>query len=192
MPRKPRLMTRNKQCNNPLKPYGKRNGRIRANGLGDGYQDYLQSDLWKSIRQIVLERDSHTCRICGAPAQAVHHSNYSMAVLSGRSIVALFSICNSCHKFIEFKKDGSKSHLKEVRNRIRLLCSLKGKHGYDPIADNQRKHVEESRKKRQAARSSEAASRQTQVRARELDRHHVPVAQVRVANNASEMTTTKH
>lgn len=144
-------MPRTKPYKTPLKPYGKRNARIRTNGLGVNYKDYLASDLWKSIRQRVLERDNHTCRICDEPAYTAHHSNYSGAVLAGRSLVALFAICNSCHKFIEFNQDGSKAHMNEVRKRVRLLCSLKGKHGYDPVSVNQRLDVDAKRRAKSKA-----------------------------------------
>ena len=38
---------------------------------------YLQSDEWKALRQLVLERDNHQCVVSGATTQLeVHHITY--------------------------------------------------------------------------------------------------------------------
>jgi hypothetical protein len=113
--------------------YTHRNERIRKEGLAENYKAYLETDLWATIRARVLKRDGGLCRICGGTATQCHHTNYGTAVLTGRSLVALFAICRSCHKFIEFNIDGRKAHLfKQVRDRILLLARIKGRTFIDP------------------------------------------------------------
>ena len=87
-----------------FRPYRSRNQRLRDMGV-DTYKEYLQSDEWKEIRNAVLARDKNECLACGGRATCVHHTNYS-----GRSFremgEAHVSLCHSCHKFIEFDREG--------------------------------------------------------------------------------------
>lgn len=62
------------------------------------YRAYLASDLWKGIRQRVLDRDCNQCRRCGFPATTVHHSNYGFDVMKGDRIEPLFAACGRCHQ----------------------------------------------------------------------------------------------
>jgi hypothetical protein len=111
-----------------LKPYLRRNAKIRQEKLAFSYPLYLRTPLWKRIRERVLNRDNHTCRICGNRATQAHHTNYCRKTLTGQSITGIFAICGPCHQFIEFNRDGSKAHLfLEVRKRILLLARLKGR-----------------------------------------------------------------
>lgn len=130
---------------------------------------YWNSRQWKTIRRRVLERDSYSCTCCGKRAETVHHRSYDREVLSGKRDADLVSLCGSCHKEIEFTIN---EQGKQVKNCLRIA--------------NEKLDAAIARR---TARSSEAVSRQD---ARELDDNHVPVAQVRGANNASEMTPTKH
>lgn len=85
----------------------------------DNYSEYLQSDLWKAIRRIVLERDAFRCRIrrCNKKADQVHHFTYSPATLVGRNPAGLLSVCRDCRKVIEF--DGKqKRTLKESQTKM--------------------------------------------------------------------------
>ena len=101
-----------------LKAYHKRNTRLQSLGF-KSYQDYLASDLWKSIRAEVLKRDGGKCQICGGAAVQVHHTCYSRASLT-RMTDGQISICRSCHKFIEFEYE-KKVGLAWVRKRVKLL-----------------------------------------------------------------------
>lgn len=112
---------------NTFSIYHRRNARIRRDGLANSYKDYLQTDLWKSIRERVLLRDGGRCSTCGGLATQAHHTNYTSSTLRGKSITGIFAICRRCHEWIEFNQDGSKAHLfKEVRKSIRLLAHLNG------------------------------------------------------------------
>ena len=69
----------------------------------NSYAQYLNSTLWKSIRQKVIDRDGGTCRGCGSDSFSVHHSQYSLATLKGELLVHLHSTCGRCHR--EFHKN---------------------------------------------------------------------------------------
>jgi hypothetical protein len=100
----------------------------RLNGLGyDSYRDYLASEEWGQIRQKALQRDGYLCVACGAEARCVHHTNYKTSTLAGVGTVALVSLCHSCHRFIEFDKDGTKLTAHRVMKKIRWLCRKNGK-----------------------------------------------------------------
>src|SRR5688572_32003249 len=57
------------------------------------YAEYLQSDLWATIRARVLDRDNHTCVFCSKPARQVHHRRYGVHILAGRDLMPLKSLC---------------------------------------------------------------------------------------------------
>ena len=119
---------------NTLKPYYSRNKRLRSMGF-KSYQEYLSSDLWKTIRERVLERDQYLCRICGDKARVAHHTNYNNKTLCGDSIGGLISVCYKCHGLIEFDQDGNKIHPMQVRKRVFYLSKRNGIN-FDPNHHN--------------------------------------------------------
>lgn len=72
------------------------------------YELYLQSDLWRSIRRRVLERDQQKCCLCDEKAKQVHHKRYDLATLKGNDLSQLFSLCRDCHRTIEFDENDKK------------------------------------------------------------------------------------
>lgn len=72
----------------------------------DSYKEYLASDLWRTIRQSVMDRDK-CCRTCRKPAYTAHHVTYSLEVLKGEDLSQLISTCKGCHYDCEFE-DGKK------------------------------------------------------------------------------------
>lgn len=88
--------------------YGRRNQILRQMGFPK-YKDYLASDLWKSIRQRVLDRDNRKCHVCRGPAWQVHHKNYHEETLRGTCLDALVTICPTCHTQAEFDTEGTKN-----------------------------------------------------------------------------------
>jgi 5-methylcytosine-specific restriction endonuclease McrA len=82
-------------------PYQRRNKLLSEMRFGS-YAEYLESDLWKEIRNRVLIRDGLRCRVCASEATQVHHKSYDRCVLAGESIDQLISICETCHEAIEF------------------------------------------------------------------------------------------
>lgn len=85
--------------------YVVRNRNLKSLGFVD-YPQYLESRLWKSIRQSVLVRDGFKCRKCDrSSAHHVHHSSYDVATLRGDDLSKLHSVCDWCHREIEFDGD---------------------------------------------------------------------------------------
>jgi len=92
--------------------------------FGCTYVEYLQTELWKSTRTKVLDRDGYKCVFCTDPADEVHHCNYNERTLKG-GIQDLVSVCSLCHRRIEFDERGEKRTLREVvklsRAKVRKL-----------------------------------------------------------------------
>lgn len=65
------------------------------------YEAYLQSDTWKKIRAVVLERDNRVCRsaTCSARATVVHHGRYPQ-ILGQERYEWLYALCAPCHDHI--------------------------------------------------------------------------------------------
>lgn len=82
------------------------------------YYDYLQSDLWKTIRTRVYTTKGDKCTLCPTKASFIHHRAYSKNVLLGKDIKPLVPICSDCHQKVEFKKTGKKRKLDEVQVRF--------------------------------------------------------------------------
>lgn len=85
------------------------------------YDAYLRSSIWAAIRQRVLDRDNSTCSVCNRDAECVHHTKYDDATMDGRSITALVSLCEACHRAIEFNEHGNKTALNEANRRLHNL-----------------------------------------------------------------------
>jgi hypothetical protein len=59
------------------------------------YIDYLKSEEWGSIRNIIMQRDNFTCQICSGKATDVHHLNYEH--LKNEFHFELVGLCRDCH-----------------------------------------------------------------------------------------------
>lgn len=109
-----------------LAAYADRNAILREMGF-QSYKDYLESQLWKSIRERVLARDKRACCACGGDAWQVHHTVYTRAAMEGRDITSLESICGGCHEWAEFTKKGTKRSLAQANRRMMHRCVECGK-----------------------------------------------------------------
>jgi len=81
-----------------------RNFELNQEGLKrrEEYNDYLKSDKWYKIRQVVLERDNFLCQGClENRATDVHHKNYN--TLFNEVLFDLISVCRTCHLKIHSK-----------------------------------------------------------------------------------------
>lgn len=90
-----------------VQTYGARNEILLSMGYVD-YQTYLASPLWIAIRAKAFLTHGNTCRICGKPAEVIHHTGYSRDTLEGKNLDSLAPLCNKCHLVIEFDKKGKK------------------------------------------------------------------------------------
>lgn len=78
---------------------------VDANINGD-YQQYLASDQWRRIRNLVLERDGFKCRRCGDGGRAadiishldVHHITYDRR--GEEHLDDLVLLCRRCHQWV--------------------------------------------------------------------------------------------
>lgn len=88
------------------------------------YQDYLNSPMWAEIRERVWNRDNGTCVACDAPGHCVHHRSYKDRVLRGEWDSDLITLCDACHKYIEFESDGRKIPSSCPKRKEQLLAGL--------------------------------------------------------------------
>jgi len=62
------------------------------------YQRFLQSDYWKAVRELVLERDKH-CQSCTSTKKLqVHHLTYDHHKDELNHLNDLVTLCDNCHK----------------------------------------------------------------------------------------------
>lgn len=102
-----------------MNPYAKRNMNLKLVGF-ESYALYLQSPLWKSIRQRVFAVKGRLCWLCQAsPATQVHHLKYSVPVLQGRKLKWLAPVCGGCHEFIE-DCGGLPKRISAVNRRLKV------------------------------------------------------------------------
>jgi 5-methylcytosine-specific restriction endonuclease McrA len=64
--------------------------------LSPEYRAYLRSERWQELRLLVLLRDDHCCRQCGATNRLeVHHLTYER--LYHEPLSDLICLCAGCH-----------------------------------------------------------------------------------------------
>lgn len=83
--------------------YQERNNILAQMGFLS-YQEYRESELWKIIKKHVLERDYYYCRgkLCNNRSRTVHHFTYNRPTLEGQSPYTLITLCETCHRKVEF------------------------------------------------------------------------------------------
>ena len=115
--------------------YARRNAILKKMGFSS-YKAYLASDLWKSIRQRVFDRDGGICRLClKRKAKSVHHITYHEDTLRGETLDQLVSICGGCHVYSEFNAKGEKlTYTADIGHRARKRFKRKAdKKKFRPI-----------------------------------------------------------
>ena len=81
---------------------------------------FYHSKQWQQVREYVLMRDSYLCRICGAPAEEVHHKiHLTPGNLYDPRVNLnpdnLISLCKECH-FKEHVADKINGKNRKSRN----------------------------------------------------------------------------
>lgn len=73
----------------------------------ENYKEFLKTEEWKQIAQMVKERDGHKCVICGSTENLnAHHIGYDGDCLDENDIVTLCNRCHEClHDGIETMRD---------------------------------------------------------------------------------------
>lgn len=72
------------------------------------YAAYLESSMWRSIRERVLENSGHECAACFDRATQVHHRDYRPRVLTGRDDNPLVALCADCHRSVHYYDNGKR------------------------------------------------------------------------------------
>jgi hypothetical protein len=115
MGRRSRISKNVRQC---ITQYGQRNALLRELGFAT-YADYLASERWSNIREVVLKRDQWICTGCGDRATQVHHHSYAREVLLGSNLRPLSAICRRCHQQIEFDRRNGKLAPSRANRKLR-------------------------------------------------------------------------
>ena len=86
----------------------------------ENYKEFLKTEEWKQIAQMVKERDGHKCVICGSTENLnAHHIGYDGDCLDENDIVTL---CNHCHECLH---DGIKTMSEAVSSGVYQMLSDK-------------------------------------------------------------------
>ena len=86
----------------------------------NSYEEFLKTDEWKQIAQMVKERDGHKCVICGSTENLnAHHIGYDGDCLDENDIVTL---CNRCHECLH---DGIETMREAVSSGVYQMLSDK-------------------------------------------------------------------
>ena len=86
----------------------------------ENYNEFLKTDEWKQIAQMVKERDGHKCVICGSTENLnAHHIGYDGDCLDENDIVTL---CNRCHECLH---DGIETMREAVSGGVYKMLSEK-------------------------------------------------------------------
>lgn len=86
----------------------------------ENYNEFLKTEEWKQIAQMVKERDGHKCVICGSTENLnAHHIGYDGDCLDENDIVTL---CNRCHECLH---DGIETMREAVSSGVYQMLSDK-------------------------------------------------------------------
>ena len=86
----------------------------------ENYKEFLNTEEWKQIAQMVKERDGHKCVICGSTENLnAHHIGYDGDCLDENDIVTL---CNRCHECLH---DGIETMREAVSSGVYQMLSDK-------------------------------------------------------------------
>ena len=86
----------------------------------ENYKEFLNTEEWKQISQMVKERDGHKCVICGSTENLnAHHIGYDGDCLDENDIVTL---CNRCHECLH---DGIETMREAVSGGVYKMLSEK-------------------------------------------------------------------
>lgn len=67
------------------------------------YEDYLRSDRWKNIRELLFEHRGRRCEACGKTENLeVHHLTYRR--LGQERAEDLMIVCPACHEWEDRKR----------------------------------------------------------------------------------------
>jgi 5-methylcytosine-specific restriction endonuclease McrA len=93
------------------------------------YSSYLQSDLWKGIRDEAIARAGGKCEICDSPSRHlnVHHKTY-VHVGGNELPQELEVLCFTCHQKADKKRDRNTDQRRKNIHYLARLNGYKNKH----------------------------------------------------------------
>ena len=116
--------------------YVKRDETLAKMGF-ESYANYLASPLWQAIRSAKIAVDPN-CEICNEKAEHVHHLSYKFSVLRGQKRYWLVSVCQKCHRKIEFTKGGKKRTFSAALTRAKWMLIEVGAWKFHTAKGNKR------------------------------------------------------
>lgn len=85
------------------------------------YDNYVSSQYWKLVRDLVRHRDKHQCVQCsGKEKLVVHHKTYTNFTNEYNNLDDLVLLCKDCHK----KSHSTKESLENIIFRNELIDKL--------------------------------------------------------------------
>lgn len=120
--------------------YEERNSTLYHLGFSS-YAEYLESDLWKKIRDRVYKMKGRGCLLCERPATELHHNRYHKNDLLGKTLSFIHPICRDCHLSIEYDRDkkvSAKTAAKRFDSLRELHCGSAGPN-HQPVTKPQKK-----------------------------------------------------
>ena len=83
------------------------------------YSEYLESELWDSIKQRLWKKGKRACQSCGNKNIVYHHLKYNYPVLKGKSnaLKWIIPLCNNCH-YVNHKPEISSN------NESAVICKM--------------------------------------------------------------------
>ena len=86
----------------------------------NNYNEFLNTEEWKQVAEMVKDRDGHRCVICGSTENLnAHHIGYDGDCLDENDIVTL---CNRCHECLH---DGIETMREAVSGGVYKMLSEK-------------------------------------------------------------------
>jgi len=112
-----------RKANPPPVRYGPKNNRWNPN-LTDEDRNFYKTTYWNNISKQILNRDYHTCQLCGEeqPMLNVHHKILKCEG-GDESSDNLITLCIYCHRQVHDKNLNIDACLKEFNNRYKYLES---------------------------------------------------------------------
>lgn len=93
--------------------------------LDTPYGKFLRSSAWRKTRKRVLDRNQGLCVICKKSAEEIHHHDYLDEIVEGTRDDLLVSLCEDCHRRIEF--DGREKRV-DLNEKKEVFDELKAIH----------------------------------------------------------------
>lgn len=81
-----------------------------------GYREYLRSDEFKEIKEIVFKRSDNKCELCGDTAKDPHHlryPNWSKVDRDQAPYNYILALCHKCHCLFHAKEESERKLLNE-------------------------------------------------------------------------------